>query len=56
MDRKEYELEKQRDKELSVVEKELMKIKDERDIHKFVGDTADAIEAAVNNDENEVID
>jgi len=56
MDRKEYELEKQRDKELSVVEKELMKIKDERDIHRFVGDTADAIEAAVNNDENEVID
>lgn len=55
MDRKEYELEKQRDKELSVVEKELMKIKDERDIHKFVGDTIDAVEAVVK-DENEVID
>ena len=54
MDRKEYELEKQRDKELSVVEKELMKIKDERDIHRFVGDTIDAVEAAI--DENEVID
>jgi len=55
MDRKEYELEKQRDKELSVVEKELMKIKDERDIHRFVDDTIDAVEAVVNN-ENEVID
>ena len=54
MDRKEYELEKQRDKELSVVEKELMKIKDERDIHRFVDDTIDAVEAAI--DENEVID
>jgi len=55
MDRKEYEREKQRDKELSVVEKELMKIKDERDIHRFVDDTIDAVEAVVNN-ENEVID
>lgn len=55
MDRKEYELEKQRDKELSVVEKELIKIKDERDIHRFVDDTIDAVEAVVNN-ENEVID